>query len=119
MPDKILLRGAQFYARHGVSEEERVVGGRIVVDVSLEYDLSRAGSTDHLADTINYSQVYRAVRAIVEEEQFKLLEALAEKIATTLLERFPASAVTIRVAKEPPPMKAIIQSAAVEIYRSR
>lgn len=119
MSDKIFLRGAHFYARHGVSEHERVGGGRIVADVTLEYDLARAGSTDELADTISYADVFRVVRSLIEEERFKLLETLAHKIAATLLAQFPATAVTVQVCKQPPPLHGIVESAGVEIHRSR
>lgn len=119
MADKILLSGAQFFGRHGVSDEERRVGGRYVVDVELEYDFARAASSDQLADTISYSDVYRAVREIVEGRSFRLLEALTETIAQVLLEQFPADAVSVRVKKQPPPTAGIIDYAGVEIHRER
>ncbi len=119
MADKILLSGAQFFARHGVSAEERRVGGRFVVDVELDYALGRAGGSDNLADTISYSEVYRVVREIVENKSFQLVEALAETIAQTLLARFAATAVRVRVKKQPPPIQGIVDYAGVEIYRER
>lgn len=117
--DRILIHGAHFYGRHGVSEEERRVGGRYVVDVELAYDLTRAGASDDLRDTISYSDVYRAAREIVEGQSFQLIEALAERIAAMVLARFPAQAVLVRVKKEPPPVAGIIDYAAVEIVRER
>ncbi len=119
MNDKILLNGAHFYGRHGVREEERAVGGRYVVDVELTRDLTRAAASDNVADTISYSDVYRAVREIVEGPSFRLLEALAETIAQTLLSRFNAEAVLVRVKKQPPPTAGVIDYAGVEILRRR
>ena len=119
MPDKILLSGAHFFAHHGASDEEQKIGGRYVVDVELTYDLSRAGSSDHLDHTISYSKVYSAVQTIVEGKSFRLVEALAEEIAQTLLNRFPADAVLVRVKKQPPPIQGIIDFAGVEIFRER
>ncbi len=119
MADKIVLRGAQFHGRHGVSDEERIVGGRIIVDVELEYDLTRAGESDRLSDTVNYSAVFKMIQAQVELENFHLLEALAHKIADTLLTHFPLDAVTVYVRKQPPPIKGVIESAGVQIRRSR
>jgi dihydroneopterin aldolase len=119
MPDKIVLRGAQFHGKHGVSAEERAVGGRILVDVEVEYDLERAGVSDHLTDTINYSDVFKTVRTQVEEQNCNLLEALARGIANAVLEKFPADAVTVYVRKQPPPIKGIVESAGVEIRRTR
>ncbi len=119
MADKILLSGAQFSGRHGVSEEERRVAGRYVVDVELVHDLARAGASDSLADTISYSDVYRTVREIVEGRSFHLVEALAEAIAHSLLAQFPADAVVVRVDKQPPPIAGIVAAAGVEIRRER
>jgi dihydroneopterin aldolase len=119
MPDKIIIRGAHFHGKHGVSPEEKVVGGRIVVDVELEYDLSRAGVTDDVADTISYTDVFKTVRHLVEETESNLLEGLAHKIAGALFEKFPMTAVTISVRKQPPPVRGIIESTGVEIRRTR
>lgn len=119
MPDKIFISGAQFYARHGITDEERRLGGRYVVDIELTHDHHRAASSDDLAETISYADVYRVARDVVEGKSFHLIEALAETIAQTLLARFSAGAVLVRVKKQPPPVEGIIDSAGVEIYRER
>ncbi len=119
MPDKIILRGCQFHGKHGVSPEERAIGGRVIVDLELEYDLGAAGASDDLHNTINYSDVFKTVRAQVEDQSFNLLESLAHKIAEAVLVRFPVAAVTVYVRKQPPPIKGIVDSAGVEIRRSR
>jgi dihydroneopterin aldolase len=119
MPDKIILRGAQFHGKHGVSPEERAVGGRIIVDVELEYDLGRAGVSDDIAETISYSNVFKTVRHLVEDSESQLLEALAHKIAVALFDRFPMDAATIYVRKEPPPIRGVVESAGVQIRRTR
>lgn len=119
MADKIILRGAQFHGKHGVSPEERIVGGRIIVDVEIEYDLRRAGESDSIDDTINYSAVFKIIRALVEETESLLLEALARKIADALLEKLAIDAVTVYVRKQPPPIRGVVESAGVEIRRTR
>lgn len=119
MSDKILLTGAHFFARHGVDSAERQVGGHLVVDVELTSDLSRAAASDDVADTISYADVYQVVREIVESRSFHLVEALAETIAQTLLARFSAEAVLVRVRKAPPPIAGIVDYAGVEIRRER
>lgn len=119
MADKIILRGAQFHGKHGVSPEERIVGGRIIVDVEIEYNLSRAESSDDIADTISYSSVFKVIRALVEETESQLLERLAGKIVSALFEKFPVDAVTVNVRKQPPPIRGVVESAGVEIRRRR
>ena len=67
----------QFYGRH-VNPEEQVLGQRFEVDVDLRVDTRPAALQDDLRLTINYAQVYKAVKQIVEEERFDLIETLAE-----------------------------------------
>ena len=117
MTDKILLNGAHFFARHGVSDDEQRTGGRYVVDVELNRDLARAATSDDLVDTISYADVYNSVREIVEGKSFRLIETLAEHIAQTLLARYSAESVMVRVKKQPPPTNGIIDFAGVEIRR--
>ncbi len=119
MGDKILLYGAQFFARHGVSDAERQLGGRYVVDVELTCDLAAAGTSDNLADTISYAEVYALVQTLVQGKSFRLVEALAETIAQTLLARYACAHVLVRVKKQPPPIDGIVESAGVEISRQR
>ncbi len=118
--DKILIHGIQFFGRHGVKPEEHVVGGRYVVDVTVEADLRPAAASDDVVDTVNYSEIYRTVIEIGQGREFRLIEALAETIAQAILERFPrAEGVEVRVKKQPPPTAGILDYAGVEIVRRR
>ncbi len=118
MTDKIILRGAQFHGKHGVSPEERIVGGRIIVDVEIEFDLEKGGKSDDIQDTISYSGVFKTVRHLVEDTESLLLEALAQKISDALFQKFPMDAVTIYVRKQPPPIRGVVESAGVQIRRT-
>jgi 7,8-dihydroneopterin aldolase/epimerase/oxygenase len=119
--DEILLEGMRFYAYHGVNPEERALGQRFMVDVTLVVDLRRAGQSDDLTDTVSYSAVYKVVRGIVEGEPRQLIETVAEEIATAILTEFlPVERVTVTVRKPEVPMKgAMLDAAGVRITRSR
>ncbi len=118
--DKIILRGMQFYAFHGVNPEERAAGQTFLVDLEVQADLRPAGLSDRLEDTVNYSHLYRAVREVMEGPPRELLEALAEAIAQRVLDTFPVLSARVRVEKTHPPIKgAVLQGAAVEIFRTR
>ena len=120
MPDQILLQGMQFYGYHGVNPEERVLGQRYVVDLTADLDLSPAGKTDRLEDTVSYSHIYRTVRTVMEGEPRNLLESAAEAIADRVLAEFPVNAVSVTVKKPNPPVRgSSIELAAVRIHRSR
>ena len=119
--DRIILTGLQFYGFHGVNPEERSLGQHFVVDLEAELDLSVPASSDRLDDTVSYTELYRAVKAVMEGEPRNLLESAAGIIASRVLEQHPQiDAVRVRVQKPRPPIKgSVIEAAAVEIYRSR
>ena len=118
--DRIILKGMQFYGYHGVNTEEKSLGQPYVVDLSAEMDLSRPGMTDHLADTVSYTHIYRQVQRVVEGESKNLLEAVAGAIARQVLDSFPVESVQVTVKKPLPPVKgSVIEYAAVEIVRRR
>ncbi len=118
--DSIILEGMRFYGYHGVNPEEKAQGQSYLVDLEAEVDLARPGNTDGLEDTVSYTHLYRAIRAIMEGESRNLLERLAQEIADCLLADFPLEAVTVTVKKPNPPIKgSFIEYAAVRIHRRR
>jgi dihydroneopterin aldolase len=120
MTDRIVLADMAFFGRHGVGDEERSADQEIDVDVELEVDTTKAGASDDLADTVNYSRVFDACRDIVEGRSFKLLEAIAEAIAARVLTDFArVDAVTVRVRKPGVPIDGRLEYAGVSIERRR
>jgi len=120
MADTVFLEGLHFYAYHGVNPGERVQGQRFLVDVALRADLRAAGRHDDLDRTINYSAVYKRVRAIVEGPPRQLIEAVAEEIAATLLAEFPTDRVVVTARKPEVALKgAFLGATGVRIERAR
>ncbi len=118
--DRIILQGMRFYGYHGVNPEEKTQGQAYLVDLEAEVALARPGQSDAIEDTISYTHLYRAVKAIMEGESRNLLERLAQEIANRLLADFPLEAVTVTVKKPNPPIKgSFIEHAAVRIQRRR
>jgi len=117
--DTIFIEQIEFYGYHGASDEEQSVGHRYAVDMELRVDLHIPGRTDRLEDTVNYSRVAKRVAAIGSSEQFRLLEALAARLANAILEEFPVESVRLRVRKIRPPMNVIASAVGVEIERIR
>ncbi|MCK4233814.1 dihydroneopterin aldolase [candidate division WOR-3 bacterium] len=117
--DKILLREMVFYGHHGSDSAEKELGQHWEVDVEIEGDFSIPAKTDNLKDTIDYRKVYRRVKDVIENENFSLLETIAERIAEKLLDSFPAYEVVVRVKKQHPPLGGPIKYACVEIRRKR
>jgi dihydroneopterin aldolase len=108
----------QFYGRHGVNPEEQALGQRFEVDVTLQLDTRPAALADDLQRTINYAQVYKVVKRIVEDECFNLIETIAETIATHIGRQFTPQRVQVCVRKPHAPIKGVLDYVAVEIERT-
>ncbi len=118
--DKIILEGVVLYGYHGRNEEEKRLGQRFVVDVEAERDLSKAGQSDAIKDTVSYTDIYRVVKEVVEGPSHNLLESVAHEIAEKILSRLAIDAVRVRIKKPSPPIEgAHLTGAGVEIYRRK
>lgn len=118
--DKMIIRRMEYFGYHGVFEEERKLGQRFYIDLALELDLGEAGRTDDLSKTVNYAEIHELVKGIVEKTSFKLIEALAEHIASSVLDTYTMiDALTIGVTKPHPPFDIHFEGVTVELYRPR
>jgi dihydroneopterin aldolase len=107
-----------FYGYHGETQAERTLGNRFHVDVEMRMDLSVAGRTDDIADTVDYSRAFGLVRAVVEDQQYSLIETIAARIAASLLAEPGVGSVKVRVGKQPP-IAGAIERCSVIIERFR
>jgi dihydroneopterin aldolase len=110
--------GLELRGHHGALEDERREGQRFVFDVRLVAHDAGVRS-DHLVDTVDYTQVVERVRAVNEARRFHLIEALAAALADDLLERFPASRVRVRVRKPEVRLGAPVEFTAATVERTR
>lgn len=110
----------KLYGKHGVFPEENKLGQHFYISLELRIDLAKAGRTDDLDETVNYAELYEMVKEIVEGPPFKLIEALAETIASRLLDAYAKiHEVTVRVTKPHPPFDIVFDGVTVEISRAR
>lgn len=119
MDDRIAVTGIQAFGHHGVLEHERTYGQRFVVDVVLEVDLSAAGRSDDLADTVDYGALSGDVAAIVAGEPVDLIETVAERVASRCLDDERVHAVEVTVHKPSAPVPVVAAEVAVTIRRER
>ncbi|OIJ17523.1 dihydroneopterin aldolase [Anaerobacillus alkalilacustris] len=118
--DKIYINQMEFYGYHGVLPEETKLGQKFIVDLTIELDLNEAGLTDNLVNTVNYAEVYQIVKGILEGPPFKLIEAIAERVAEKVLGQFSVvDRCTVKVIKPNPPIVGHYHSVAVEINRGK
>lgn len=118
--DKIIMQNMGFYGFHGVLEEEKTLGQKFFVDLEMNLDLSEAGRTDQVENTVSYADVYDDVKYFVESARYNLIEALAENICNMILAKYSqVMEVMVRVKKPEAPVRGIFDHFAVEIRRGR
>lgn len=118
--DVIELRGLRLLGICGVLPEEQDRRQPLEVDLDVIVDLSPAGRSDDLADTIDYGALCDAVADLVGTARVALLEHLAERIAEAVLALSPsASAVEVAVRKLRPPVPHPLATSGVRIRRAR
>lgn len=83
--DVIQLTGIRCYGYTGYLPEERILGQWFEVDLRIGLDLSVAGQSDRIEETLDYRSVIVAVKEIVANARFALIEKLADQILTTVL----------------------------------
>ena len=110
------LNKIQALGKIGVLPEEKKRAQPFEVDLAIETDLSLAGSSDDLDDTINYGEITELVAAIIRNETHQLLEKVATRIATEVLAIPAVRGVHITVRKMRPPLPEFLESSAVNIY---
>ncbi|MCX6287871.1 MAG: dihydroneopterin aldolase [Bacteroidetes bacterium] len=101
---KITLDGMEFFAYHGCFKEEQLIGTKFIVDLIIETDTSEAEQSDQLHDTVNYVNLYQAVKTEMEQKSH-LLEHVARRIITVVTDQFPSIiTIELRVSKLNPPV---------------
>ena len=117
--DVVELRGLRVVGTHGVLAEEQRRAQPFEVDLDVGADLSAAGRSDDLHDTLDYGALVATVARVVGDEHHALLERLAERIADEVLADPRSAWVTVRVTKLRPPVPFDLRTAAVRITRQR
>jgi dihydroneopterin aldolase len=111
------ISGLSLYTRHGVSEAERELGQRLVIDVSFELADCDAMVTDRVEDTIDYADACEQVALAAQERSYRTLERLCAAIAERLMDRYGADSVRVKATKPEPPIALPVDEVSVEVWR--
>lgn len=118
MNDRIELTGIRALGVIGVLPEERERAQPFEVDLVIEADLSEAGRSDDLADTVDYGRATAVAAGVITDEPHLLLERVAQRIADEVLLLDLVTAVEVTVKKLRPPVPHELAHSAVHIRRS-
>lgn len=118
--DHIYLANMEFECHIGAGDGERADEQTIEVDVDLTVDLRPAGESDDLEKTVDYGAVFRLCQQVAEGRPYRLLEAMAERIAGEILAVESAVlSVAVTVRKPGAPIDGVLEYAGVRVERSR
>jgi FolB domain-containing protein len=101
----------------GINEKERHEKQDVVINLTIHSDVSKAGKSDSIEDTVDYRALKKRVLAMVESSQYFLVEALAEAVAKLCLDY--QGVMQVDVCVEKPHALRFARSVAVEISRKR
>jgi dihydroneopterin aldolase len=111
------VSGLSLYTHHGVSDAEREIGQRLVVDLRMDVGESDATLTDRVEDTVDYAEVCQVVALVAQQRSYRTLERLCAAIADRLLEQFGLESVWVKAAKPEPPIPLPVEEVSVEVWR--
>lgn len=117
---RLSIKGAQFYAYHGVKQEEKDLGGRYEVDLDLWYDATEAILSDSVAYALNYEEAMNCIEELFADESSNLIETVASNILDLVFEKFPSLVkATIRIRKMNVPIHNVVAFIETELSRER
>lgn len=117
--DKLYIRDLEIFANHGVFEEEKRLGQKFLLSLTLDLNLYPAAVEEDLEQSVNYGLLCHEVEAFFKERSYDLIETAAEKTAAFILNRYPqVHGVTVLLKKPWAPIGRPLETAAIEINRS-
>ena len=120
MTDLIFIDKLVVHAHHGVGDDERQIGQQFLLDLRLDIDLSAAGDSDKLVDTVSYAEIIEVASEAFRSVRYRLVEAAATAVADAILDAFPRfEGLTITVHKPHAPIAAVFAGVGVTLTRTR
>lgn len=84
----------------GVYSWERKIRQTVTLDIEMAADIVKASGKDDIVETLDYAAVARRLVDFVGDSKFELIETLAERVASLLLDEFNIPWVRLRVGKQ-------------------
>lgn len=116
--DSIQVSGIRAYGYVGYLPEEQVLGQWFEVDLTLWVDLTPAGKSDRIEDTVDYRQAIAIVKERITTAKFALIEKLVTVIADELLGLDGIEQVRVKLSKLAAPIPDFGGKITLDITRS-
>lgn len=117
--DCIQLTGIRCYGYTGYLPEEQVLGQWFEVDLTIWRDLSAPGESDNIDDTLDYRNAIDAVKQLMKNSKYALIEKLATAIANAILKLEGVEQVQVRLCKPNAPIPDFGGKITIDITRTK
>ncbi|MBO7375181.1 MAG: 2-amino-4-hydroxy-6-hydroxymethyldihydropteridine diphosphokinase [Lachnospiraceae bacterium] len=118
--DKIIIKGLEIFAHHGVYDEEKAKGQAFVINAEFGVDTVCASLSDDIDDTLDYAKACEYINDYMVNNQVNLIETLANELSRKLLVKFPSiKSVMLEVCKPHAPIPLKFENVYVHVERCR
>ena len=118
--DKIIIKGLEVFAHHGVYENEKTKGQKFVINAEFEVDTLTASLSDDIEDTLDYAKVCEFIKDYMVVNQVNLLETLVNELSRKLLLTFKLiKSVSLEICKPDAPIPSKFDTVSLKVFRTR
>ncbi|NIB44627.1 dihydroneopterin aldolase [Pseudomaricurvus alkylphenolicus] len=97
--DIVYIRDLRLDTTIGIYDWERRVRQTLCIDLEMATDIRKAAATDDIQYALDYGAVSQRILALAENNQFELIEGLAEAICKLVQDEFSVPWVRLRLGK--------------------
>ena len=97
--DRVFIENLTVETVIGIYDWEREIRQAVSLDLEMDFDISAAAESDAIDDTLDYKSVSKRLIQFIEQSQFQLVEALAERCAAIVLDEFPVRRLRLKLSK--------------------
>jgi dihydroneopterin aldolase len=99
---KTALQSVEFFSFHGLYPEEKLIGGKFIVDIIVEQEVDNEASMKRLTEVINYEQLFLIAKTEMDKPR-----DLIETVAKSILDKISSSikkikSVEVKITKHNP-----------------
>ena len=118
--NQIIIKNLKIFAYHGVHDFEKKDGQDFFVDAVLDLTEMPGFETDEINQVISYSAVVKAIKKVMTEKSYNLIEKAAVEIISEIFSSFSeVKSVDMTVKKPHAPIKEEFEYVAVRFKKVR
>ena len=95
----VFIKNLEIEAIIGIYDFERTTAQKVVFDIDMSWDISKAAKSENINDALNYKTLSDHLKDYVGNSEFQLIETLAEKVAAIVLEQYGVQTVSLTLHK--------------------